>query len=100
MPASRSAPVGPTDVSRVEDALRAADDLLRVFDLCGLTGLPAKAVARSLWMLQHYRAVESLVEGGSTYWLATPENDSRLRHVEERRKEDEPRRTARPGRRG
>jgi hypothetical protein len=90
MPASRSAIVTPTDTSRVCEALQ-IDDFRTVAELAALTGLARCAVARSLWWLQKCRAVECVESSGDIHWFATPEFDARHHVLEERRKEDEPR---------
>ena len=92
MPASRSAVVKPTDTSLVLDALTRADDFLTTRSIAALTKLSNKSTHRALWYLQSVHAVEAVTEADKTlHWFATPDYDQRLRPIEERRREDEPR---------
>jgi hypothetical protein len=80
----------PTATGLVFDALRAADDFLTLPALRVATGLDTNHVSAALCHLRKYRAVAAIAEG-SLWWYATPEDDTRLRRVEERTPERRPR---------
>ena len=81
-------PPEPTWVSRVEDALRAADDFLPLGELMQLTGASYNRATAALHHLRRCHAADSVESGGRLYWFATPHTDTRARHVELRRPED------------
>ena len=92
MPASRSAPVEPSKTFVVLEALRTYDDFLSIEDLTHETSLPARGVKTALWWLQKVRAVDAVEVNGRTFWFATGD-DNRVRHLDMRKVEDEPRAT-------
>jgi Fe2+ or Zn2+ uptake regulation protein len=50
----------------------------------------------ALATLRDYKAVDSVVSGGSLWWYATPQCDTRLRVVDERTVESRPRKSRKP----
>lgn len=92
MPASRSAEVKPSDTSLVMKALQDSDDFMSITQLVGATKLKRRQIMRALWYLQKVHAVESVTSQGSLYWFHSEATDTRKKVIEERRKEDEPRR--------
>jgi hypothetical protein len=84
---SRNTPE-PTWVSRVEDALRAADDFMSFAELAAATSANTNRLTAALHHLRKYRAVDSIDSGGRLYWFATPNTDTRCRRVELRRPEE------------
>jgi DNA-binding transcriptional regulator GbsR (MarR family) len=96
MPASRSAIVQPSDTSRVTEALTITDDFMTATQIATATGLARNAVTRSLWWLQKARAVEAIESAGDVHWFVTPDTDTRHHTLDERKKEDEPRKAKRP----
>lgn len=96
MTASRSASVVPTITSRVEDALRVADDFVPTATLLAKLNVKPSQLNAALWWLQKVGAVEAVTDSsGALHWFATPSTDRRSRVVEERKLEDEPRRARR-----
>jgi len=95
MPASKSANVEPSCTSKVMSVLKQYDDFLDVSSITVLTGLKKQNVLSSLWWLQKIKAVESVNSGGVPFWFATPDTDMRSRTIDERKKEDEPRKAKR-----
>jgi len=86
-PRSRTTPE-PTWTSRVEEALRTADDFMSFADLVQATGCTYNRLAAALHHLRRYRAIDSIESGGRLYWSTTPDTDTRCRHVEMRRPEE------------
>lgn len=93
MPASRSATVEETITHKVLDVLQKYDGFLNLDELSVLLETPKKNLRSALWWLQKIQAIECIDSAGTPYWFATPENDLRRRALEERRKEDEPRKS-------
>lgn len=91
MPASRSAKTEPSYTSLAEQALIKADDFLSVEQIIEVTGLTWAAVRSSLGWLRKCKAIDSVESGGQLYWFSTLENDQRSKKIEERKREDEPR---------
>ncbi len=89
MPASRSADVTQSDVSKVFEALKAQDDFVTVSQIMIATSLGRPAVIRALWWLQKSRAAESVESSGDIHWFATPETDTRTHTIDERKKEED-----------
>lgn len=81
-------PPEPTWVSRVEDALRTADDFLSLTEVMARSGATHNRATAALHSLRGYRAVDSVESGGRLYWFATPGDDARCRHVATRRPEE------------
>lgn len=75
----------PTWTSLVLDALVQADDFLNLTEIMARTGASMTRATAALHHLCKSRAIESVVGGDEKlWWFATPEQDSRLRHVDER----------------
>jgi len=91
MPASKSAVIAPSNVSIVLNCLIAVDDFVSTAEVRQITGLTSKATFVSLQYLQQRKAVITVEANGVVYWGATPNDDDRIRHIDEKRKEDEPR---------
>lgn len=54
--------------------------------IASATKLPLPAVTTCLHNLRHYQAVDVVIEAdGVGWWFATPESDTRLRHIDERK---------------
>lgn len=81
-------PKAPTWTSLVEEALRKADDFMGAEALRAATGANPHQLSAALHHLHKRRAVDSVESNGRLWWFATPETDTRLRVVEERRPED------------
>jgi len=75
----------PTWTSLVLDALVKSDDFLSLSGVMARTGATVNRATAALHHLGKFRVVEYVVGGdGKLWWFATPEQDSRLRHVDER----------------
>lgn len=84
----------PTYQSRVETVLREADDFRTVAEITEVSGVDPQHVFSALWILHRtYTGAEFIKSNGRTYWFLTPETDTRLRTVDERKLEE-------PGSRG
>lgn len=92
MPASRSVDPTPTHTSVILAALVAADDMITAAHIQSTTGLRNDIVFTTLKHLRRHCAVDSIEEGGTLYWFATPATDTRKYALGELRHEDEPRR--------
>ena len=84
----------PTKVSLVLQALVAADDFITAGQLITRLGgkVNANQVGASLHHLRNRHAVVCMASDGKLWWYSTPDLDDRLRIVEEKVVETEPRR--------
>lgn len=73
----------PTYVGLVYEYLLAKDDFATVQELTNALRLSRKHVFTSLLMLREYKAVDSIIEAGVTYWCSTPHSDTRTKTVKE-----------------
>lgn len=85
----------PTCVSLVEAELSRIDDFATTKILVTATGLSANQVHASLHHLQKYKAADCVADHDKLWWFLTPATDTRVKKVEERRPEDQPRRSRR-----
>lgn len=77
----------PTATHEVEEALRAADDMLTPAELARRTGKNMNQVWAALSSLQHYKVVDFIAnsKGDRTHWYALPaEMDTRISKRKER----------------
>jgi hypothetical protein len=82
----------PTWTTLTLELLKGRDDLMTVRQVAKEIGATLDQARASLIHLRKYRAVEVVVEpDGTAWWLATPENDNRCKHLDERTPEDRPR---------
>jgi len=82
----------PTWTSKVEEALRLADDFMGSAELQAKLGANANQINAALWWLRRCGVVESVESMGRLHWFYKGhETDPRIRIVEERRPEDKPR---------
>lgn len=89
----RSADKKPTFTFLVYEVLRTADDFLTIKDLrARIPELSYNRATASLTHLFKKKAADFLRDSGVTYWFATPGTDTRTMIVEEKRREEEPRR--------
>jgi hypothetical protein len=84
----------PTDVSRVEEYMRFRDDFVSMAELKAATGLDSNHVSACLYHLKKFKAADSVESLGSLWWFLTG-TDLRSKIVEERVREEKPRRTRR-----
>lgn len=90
----RSIDKKPTFTFLVYEALRTADDFLTIKDLrTRVAELTHNRATASLSHLFKAKAVDFLRDGSVTYWFATPATDTRTLIIEEKRREEEPRKT-------
>jgi len=86
-------------IKLVFDCLVQADDLLTTREIVTRTQLPLHNVSTSLRCLRLYHAVDCIEGEDQLWWFAQPEEDLRVRVVEERTPESKPRRPKRPRKR-
>lgn len=94
----RSKEKEPTFTSLVESWLSQQDDFRTVQEIVDGTGVNVNRVRAALHNAKNFKAASFLVDNGITYWYATPESDTRTKHVEERVREEPGTRRARKGR--
>lgn len=99
MPASRSADIETSYTKIVGDFLNKHDDFISTAGIADATGLTTLQLRQTLHWLRQCKAIDSVDSGGTLYWFATPETDTRVRTIDEHRREDEPRATRGTGRR-
>ena len=75
----------PTWTTKVLEELVRADDFLCLTEVMARTGASVNRATAALHHLSKCRVVESVVGGdGKLWWFATPAQDSRIRHIDER----------------
>lgn len=87
----------PTHTHLVMEALTHwQNDFASIRELMEATGSKYNQVNAALFHLRKRRAVDVVIESdGTGWWFATPDDDNRIRPIDERRPEDKPRRTRR-----
>jgi len=83
----------PSCVSLVFGVLVGSDDFKTVQQLKDETRCNMNQVLAATHSLHKYKAVEVMISGGTTYWYATPETDTRQCHRDFRTPEAKPRKT-------
>lgn len=81
-----------TNTTLVLEALIRADDFLTSKMLSDSIGITPGSVNVAVHSLQSFKAVECVEGNGKLWWFATPENDTRTKHIHERTPESRPRR--------
>lgn len=72
-------------------------DFATLRQLVQATGATVNQVPAALHHLRKRRAVDVVIESsGDGFWYATPEDDDRTRHLEERTPEERPRKPRKP----
>lgn len=77
----------PTYTSLVLDYLTKGDDFFSIGHITEALKIKRYQVRISLLHLQRYKAVDSTASGGTLYWFATPELDTRISVTEARVRE-------------
>lgn len=77
----------------VFECLKSADDFMTAAQISSKTGIGARAVTATLHNLRYCKAVQMVEARDALWWFATPEDDVRTKHIEERAVEDKPRAT-------
>lgn len=86
----------PTWTALVLKALVDADDFMNLSQIMEVTKATSRQASAAVCHLQKYKVIESVVGNDhKLWWFATPEYDSRLRHLEERVPEEKGNRTRR-----
>lgn len=85
----------PTFTYTVETWLAEQDDFKSFTEIRLGTGLSYNRVSAALSNARKFKAADFMVQDGITYWFLTPESDTRIRHVEEKAREDNPRKPRR-----
>jgi len=77
-------PKEPTLTSLVEEALAASDDFMTTAMVLEATKMNRHQAEVTLHHLKNYKAISAMESDGKLWWYATPDTDTRIRHVEER----------------
>lgn len=78
----------PTYTTLVLDYLIKGDDFFSIGNIADALKLTRHQVRVTLIHLQRYKVVDSVGSGGTLYWFATPELDTRVRVTEARVREE------------
>jgi len=81
----------PTWTTLTLELLSRRDDFLTTKQVAREIGASDDQARAALFHLRRCHATDILVDRGIGYWFATPENDSRSKHLDERTPESKPR---------
>lgn len=82
-----------TSTTIVEGYLTKANDYVTAAQVRAHTHLDANHVSAALYHLKKFRAAECFESGGTLWWFATPQTDTRTKTITERTPESKPRRS-------
>ncbi|MGD9674535.1 MAG: hypothetical protein AB7U98_13765 [Candidatus Nitrosocosmicus sp.] len=73
----------PTLISRIEEALAKADDFMTSKMIAAATGIHSSRVRSILNSMRiYYKAFDCIEQDKALWWFATPETDTRTKHVD------------------
>lgn len=73
----------PTLISRIEEALAKADDFMTSKMIAEVTGIHSSRVRNILSNMRvYYKAFDCVEQDKALWWFATPETDTRTKHID------------------